>query len=142
MDVSVNLNTLCISVSSCLNCSVHSAPQNIRSSVSGVSAVITWQPPADVPRPVIWYLVTCGNVSGNQDKPFYSEFISSQQRNTTLTNLVPHTQYRVKIFGYVSTGAPDSLAYTAIASHDFTTNQISEKVSSSFWQVLATAHVV
>ena len=136
------MKTLCISVSSCLNCSVHSAPQNIRSSVSGVSAVITWQPPADVPRTVILYLVTCVNVSGNQDKPFYSEFRSSQQRNLILTNLVPHTQYRVKIVGYVSSGAPDSSVKTAIASHDFTTNQIGEKVSSSFWQVLATAHVV
>ena len=136
MDVSVNPNTLCISVSSCLNNSrvpAHSAPQNIRSSVSDVSVFITWQPPADVPRPVILYRVTCVNVSANQDKPFYSEFRSSQQRNTTLTNLVPDTQYRVGIVGYVPSGVSDYVVETASASHDFTTDQTGEKFSSSFF---------
>ena len=110
--------------------------------MSGVSAVITWQLPADVPRAVIGYRVTCVNVSDNRDKPFYRKYKAFLLRTAKLTNLVPHTQYRVEIFGYVQTGVPRYSAATYSAFHNFTTSQTGEKVCISFFVKLTTAHFV
>jgi hypothetical protein len=112
----------------------NTAPKSIRSSVSGVSAIITWQPPAEMPRSIIFYWVVCRNVSANEDKPFYNEYVRSQETSTTISALVPHTQYEVEIVGLLvrkQSGEPDTSLTTAMASHNFTTNQIGEETSAA-----------
>jgi hypothetical protein len=107
-----------------------SSPQNIRSSVSSMSAIIMWEPPTSkrLPKTAIqWYRVSCVNVSDNPKKTFYVDYVDAKQRKMVLSNLVPHTQYRVKIVVWLS--GMDPLP----AFHNFTTDQSYPTPPVSLW---------
>ena len=94
--------------------------------MNGVSAIITWQPPADLSRTFTWYRVSYEIVSDDPGREFYHKDVHARQRNATLTNLVPYTQYRVKIVILLSDMKP------LPAFHNFTTDQIGKKLCTKY----------